>query len=84
MINVHMDCTCCHCEKEHLPCALFLPDGSNNDAAYVCCQCLSDAVSAVVAAQMERYRKGEADRRFGQPHFGHVSDGKSDDNGNNS
>jgi hypothetical protein len=60
MINVHMDKTCCHCEKEHVPCALFLTDYKTleNIPVFVCCQCLSDAVSAVVAAQMERYRNG--------------------------
>ena len=70
MINVHMDKTCCHCEKEHLPCAMFVAnygetdnDGklrwsAHNIPVFVCCQCLSDAVSAVVAAQMERYRNG--------------------------
>jgi hypothetical protein len=71
MINVHMDKTCCHCEKEHVPCAMFLTEHVGDDQLFVdipvhiCCQCLSDAVSAVVTAQMllmrkfnERYRNG--------------------------
>jgi hypothetical protein len=59
MINVQMDVTCGHCGKQHLPCAMFIAESRTHSVPiFICAQCLSDAVGAVVAAQVERYRNG--------------------------
>jgi hypothetical protein len=60
MINVHMDKTCNHCEKEHLPCAMFLTDYKTFEtiSVYLCAHCLSNGLSAVVQAQAQEYRNG--------------------------
>lgn len=58
MINVQMDKTCGHCEKKNLPCVMFIVEAETvcSSALFLCAQCLSDALSAVVAAQTSEYR----------------------------